>query len=599
MGHPPLRVRPGCPYGAIHEIVETLILKGQWMVLKLLPTFATRLLCALFCADFLTMLLMNTGRIYTHWLPLLYFLTLAAVALPIFRGSLIPPVQADYLTPSRRRQLAMMALLAGCVLAGVRLPYLMEGHFHHLVGPIVYDDTWHFQEINSLVHSVRYPAQCSLIPSRYFSLYYAPWMLIAALYLAIPVSGFTIKAAFAIGCAIYQLLICLTLLYLGMRRARSVRHLYWSIYFIVFWAGLESLFSLTYYLQRNPYWLQEFGTPIHLPIFFSGIVWAPHHMTAAISLILCWQIWETAPSKSWSVVGCCSLLIAYAFYSSVFVFLGALPIALFLTVLAFQRHHKAVLSIACLSSALIWPLLWIYFGKSHDIRFLFPFIQNVKALFPAMQGQHLSLPHHSALVTTILGGMFFGFIVFLIFICLNFGLHVFSLVYSSNQLDWKTLTLTVLAGSFILSTYFIGFPEGDNYASRGYIVPIFVLGWICAGLLPPIRIKSWAALGLFLGAFGLVHEGFQTYKHTLFIAETPFSVPYGQEILRINRDRHTRTASSAAISKMLQDDPQLIYYIEKFVDGGKTDLAVGDRQLECAGPNGPWRWQRIPEVPAR
>ena len=570
------------------------------MVLKQVPTYASRLLCAFFCANFLTMLAMNAGRVYTHWLPFLYFLALAAVSFPVFNGNLIPPVHADHLPMQKQRQLTILALVAACFLACVRLPYLMEGLFHHAIGPIVYDDTWHFQEINSLVHSVRYPAQCSLIQNRYFSLYYAPWMLIAALYLAIPVKGFTIKAAFAIGCAIYQLLICLTLLYIGFMRARSLRQLYWAIYITACWAGLESIFSLMYYLQRNPQWLLESGMPIQLPIFFSGIVWAPHHMTAAIALLLCWHIWDMALKKSWRVVGCCSILIAYTFYSSVFVFLGALPLGLYVAAMAVQRYQRPVLAIACLSSALIWPLLWIYLGKSHDVRFMIPFIQNAKGLFPFMTEEHFHwLFHHSAFTTAVVNGTIVGFFVFLLFICLNFGLHLFSLVHYSEKLDRSSIALVAIAGAFIVSTYFIGFPEGDNYASRGYIVPIIVLGWICAGLLPPIRARSWAALGLFLGAFGLIHEGFQTYKHALYIAQTPLSVPYGQEILRINQDRHTGAASSAAISKMLHDDPGLIYYIDRFVEGGKINLVVGDRQLECAGPNGPWRWQRIPGISSK
>ncbi|HEY5256413.1 MAG TPA: hypothetical protein VIJ53_17290, partial [Acidobacteriaceae bacterium] len=138
-----------------------------------------------------------------------------------------------------------------------------------------------------------------------------------------------------------------------------------------------------------------------------------------------------------------------------------------------------------------------------------------------------------------------------------------------------------------------GFPEGDNYASRGYMIPILVLGWLCAKILPEIRPRPWIVLGLLLGSFGLFHEGFSTFKHAIYIARTPVSPTYGAAILAMNQDRHTSTISSSVFSQAFKDDPDLIYSVEKFVDGGKSHLVVADRQLECLGPHGPWRWQRL------
>ena len=177
--------------------------------------------------------------------------------------------------PAQHRRLSLLVLFVVFLLAVARLPYLLEGHLHHLVGAVVYDDTWHFQEINSLVHSARYPAQCSLVPNRYFSLYYAPWMMIAAIYLAIPLHGFTIKAAFAIGCAIYQFLLCMTLLYVGISQWHR-QHLDWAIYLIAAGPERNPCSSLMYFLRRNLVWLRASETPIHLPPLLTGILWAPH-----------------------------------------------------------------------------------------------------------------------------------------------------------------------------------------------------------------------------------------------------------------------------------------------------------------------------------
>ena len=477
---------------------------------------------------------------------------------------------------------------------------MLEGYLHHLVGAVVYDDTWHFQEINSLVHSVRYPAQCSLVPSRYFSLYYAPWMMIAAIYLAVPLHGFTIKAAFAIGCAIYQFLLCMTLLYIGISRAQSRKQLYWAIYLIACWAGVESFFSAMYYLGRNLVWLRASGTPIHLPPLLTGILWAPHHAATAVALILCWHMWDRAQEKRWPLVLQCSVLLAFAFYGSVFVFLGALPFATYYALRTFRTNYKAILGLTLLAAAVTWPLLWIYLGKTHDVRFIFPFIQGIDELFPYLaSAQFTSLHPELASVFGIFHGIAAAFFVFLAFIFLNFLLHATALIFHGKNLSLENIALAAMAIAFIVSTYFIGFPEGDNYASRGYLIPILVLGWICAEILPGIRPRPWIVLGLVLGSFGLVHEEFAIFRNAITIARTPVNPTYGASILAMNQNRDTSNISSSVFSEAFKDDPNLFYSVEKIVDGGKSHLVVADRQLECLGPRGPWRWQQRPMPPGR
>ena len=565
---------------------------------EVLPLYAARIACAVFCADFLTMLLMNVARLYTAWLPFIFFGFFGCAAFFIFRCHLVPSTQPKYLSIGQHRRLILLALAIAAVLAAIRFPYLLETHLHHLVGPVVYDDTWHFQEINSLAHSAQYPAHCSLVPTRYFSLYYAPWMMIVAIYLAIPLHGFTIKAAFAIGCAIYQFLLCMTLLYIGISRGQSRKQLYWAMYLVAFWAGTESFFSAMYYLRRSSEWLLASESPIHFPPLLIGVLWAPHHATAAVALLLCWHIWDRAQEKSWSVVAACSVLLAYSFYSSVFVFLGALPFALYYVVRTARSNDKRLLVTIVGSLALVWPMLWIYLGKTHDVRFVFPFIKGIDDLFPYLASpQFTSLHPEIASAFELFHGIAGAFFVFLIFIFLNFLIHAIALIFNGRKLSWNSTALASIAIAFIVSTFFIGFPEGDNYASRGYLIPILVLGWICAQILPEIRRKVWIVLLLLLGSFGLVHEGFSTFRNVIYIARTPVSPAYGQSILAMNQDRHTTTISSSVLSKAFKQDPNLIYSVEKFVDGGKRNLVVADRQLECLGPRGPWKWQRLPEVP--
>lgn len=567
---------------------------------EVLPASAARIACAVFTADFLTMLVMNVARLNTAWLPYLFFGLFGAAAFAAFRAQWIPFIHPDYLSINLQRRLLLLVLFVIFLLAATRIPYLLEGSLHHLVGAVVYDDTWHFQEINSLVHSFRYPAQCSLVPNRYFSLYYAPWMMIAAIYLAVPVHGFTIKAAFAIGCAIYQFLLCMTLLYVGISRSRSRKQLYWAIYLIAFWAGLESIFVALYYLHRNIVWLRASETPIHLPPLLTGILWAPHHAATAVALILCWHIWDRTQEKRWPLVMQCSILIAFAFYGSVFVFLGALPFAAYYVLRTARPNYKAILGLTYLAAALIWPLLWIYLGKTHDVRFVFPFIRGIDELFPYLATTQFISQHPGAIsLIAMFQGIAAGFFVFLVFIFFNFLLHAIALIFHGNNLTLDNIALASIAIAFILSTYFIGFPEGDNYASRGYLIPILVLGWICAGILPEIRPRFWIVLGLLLGSLGLIHEEFATFRNAINVARRPVNPTYGAAILAMNQDRHTSTISSTVFSEAFKNDPDLIYSVEKFVDGGKSHLVVADRQLESLGPRGPWRWQQRPMPPGR
>ena len=560
---------------------------------ELLPVYATQVCAAVFIADFLTMLVMNVARLNTTWLPFIFFAIFGIAATTVVRSRLVLPIRLTYLAPAQCRRLVWLALLITALLAAARLPYLLEGHLHHLVGAVLYDDTWHFQEINSLAHSAQYPAHCSLIPSRYFSLYYAPWMMIVAIYLAIPLHGFTIKAAFAIGCAIYQFLLCMTLLYLGISRARSRKQLYWAIYLVVLWAGTESFFSAMYYLRRSSAWLLASETPIHFPPLLTGILWAPHHATAAVALLLSWHLWDTADKKNWARLAVCSALLAFAFYSSVFVCMGALPFAVFYFLRTARAESKSLLLLTGVSALLIWPLLWLYLGKSHDVRFLFPFVKGVDDLFPAYNASQFMSAH--PLLSSACAScpqMVTGFLVFLLFIASSFLLHAIALAFYGKKLSRENGVLAAIAILFIVSTYFVGFPEGDNYASRGYIIPILVLGWICAEILPEVQPKAWIVAGLLLGSFGLIHEGFSTFKHAINIAQRPVSTGYDTSIMAMNQDRHTSTAASSVLSKAFTENPDLIYSVEKFVEGGKTHLVVADRQLECLGPQGPWRWQQ-------
>jgi len=316
-------------------------------------------------------------------------------------------------------------------------------------------------------------------------------------------------------------------------------------------------------------------------------------------MLLCWHLWDSANEKNWTILATCSVLLAYAFYASVFVFLGALPFAAFCFTRTSRVNLKRLLIVAGLSLALIWPLLWIYMGKSQDVRFLFPFVKGVAELFPYFAiGQFISIHPLLFSVCASCQGMIAGFLVFVLFIGASFLLHAIALLFYRKRLGPYDGTLAAIALLFLVSTYFIGFPEGDNYASRGYMIPMLVLGWVCSQVLPEIRPRFWIVASLLLGSFGLLHEGFATFKNAMYIVRTPVSADYGASIVAMNQDRNTSTLSFSAFSDALRHDPDLIYSVEKFVEGGKNRLVVADRQLECLGPHGPWQWQQLPSKSA-
>jgi hypothetical protein len=553
------------------------------MNLGRIASWGARAACVVFCADILTMFAMNVFRLRTGWLPILFAVFLISTGIWVVRRNLLPTVRPEWLSAREQRFLLYGVIVFLIALAGMRWPYLLEAGLHHLAGPVVYDDTWHFSELNSLVNSVRYPAQYSLIPSQYFSLYYAPWMAIAALYLAFPVHGFTLKIAFAIGAALYQILATLSLLYLGFDHARSRRHFYWALYLIGGWAGVASLFALIVPFQHNSFWMACFGIRVELFNYVVLSTWAMHHLASACALLLCWHVWERAPGKNASAVLLCALLAACSFYSSIFVFLGALPIAVFLMAVSWRTQWKSITAFLGVFLVLVLPLLWIYMGKPRKISFLIPFI-------PGVQFTSRRFP----MVSMVSGGIAFGFAIFLVLLCIHFFPHVFALGTKGKLLSWRERVIAGLAVAFVLSTYFIGFPEGNSYASRGSVIPLIFLGWICAALLPPVRMRFIVACGLLLGVLGSAQEIFWEYTQTVVAVRHAPGGALSEASLRINQDRKTHVMDNEAMIQAMRQDPDLYYYVEKFVPGGKPHLVTPDYELATRGPHGPWNWERLP-----
>jgi hypothetical protein len=419
------------------------------------------------------------------------------------------------------------------------------------------------------------------MPDRYFSLYYAPWMLISALYLALPVDGFTIKAAFAVGYAIYEVLLCLTLLHLGLCRACSRKQLCWAIYLIGCWTGISSLAALLHPLQGYSWaWTLALGMPLMFSNFVVSAIWVVHHLSAAVALLLCWHLWDTSDKRSWQTIIYCSLLICYAIYASVFIFLGALPLGIFVVLLAMREHWRPLAKIACLSGIMAWPMVWLYLGKSSATKFVFPLVTHVQIV----SRHHPGLSHLSV-------GIWLGLCIYLALLCINFLPQFLALAIYRKSLTWQNKILSCLILAFLVSTYFIGFSNANNYAIRGSIVPFMVLGWICAGLLPKIKPTSILFFVLLLGAFGSLQETIWTYNQERLTTQSLPAGTFSSTLLAINQNRHVPVVPRSQLAAALQSDPSSIYSVERFVPGGKSPVIAADLELECRGPYGIWNWE--------
>ena len=108
------------------------ILFPRW---ERLPAYAARLCTAVFLADFLTMFLMNVARLRPHGCRS-SFLSFSESPRSSFSAVSLRLQSSQHIFRlTQRRRLTLLALLIIVLLAAARLPYLLEGHLHHLVGP--------------------------------------------------------------------------------------------------------------------------------------------------------------------------------------------------------------------------------------------------------------------------------------------------------------------------------------------------------------------------------------------------------------------------------------------------------------------------------
>ncbi|MDR3764232.1 MAG: hypothetical protein P4M01_09080 [Acidobacteriota bacterium] len=553
--------------------------------------FAMRAALALYLSDILSMAVMNAGCLPTAALPWIYAFLLAAAWL-LTRRLTLPERHADGIGLRQIRNLTLGAIVFSLLLAGLRAGYLLEVPLHRLV-PVLGDDLWHIPELSSLVNSTGYPAESSLQPGMYFSMYYASWMLPAALYKALPLSGVTIKAVLFAANLIYLLAGNLALLYMAVHAAKTRRQLNWSVYLTLLWAGPVSLISIVNFWHHNGWWLNHLGLNLQYSPYAVACIWVIHHVNAGIALVAAAYLWKQAQTP-WHGV-CCGLLLGFGSFSSVFVFLGAIP---FILLMAWQSRGGSprVLAAGAASFLLVlFPLFWLYLNKPTSVSFLVPMIH------PLEIGAHSGHTHHYPYLI--------GLVIFLAVIAVQFAGCTWVLLDRGIKLKRGHYAWLGLAMAYLLSTYFVGFSFANNYCTRGMIVPSLVLTWIAASylpsppklLLPVLALLALGSIQEYAYQARLAWYGVTRAEVNNYAAQMTYDETNTERVLQVNRDR-SRTRVDA---RDYMDCFNPLYrsqdfrQIEKLSTVAPEELMQPDRELLSAGPVGPWRWMRNPTVEQR
>jgi len=533
-----------------------------------LPYWGTLGFIALACADIASMIAMNVARLHIAVLPFVFAAFFIAFAM-IVRSTVPAPRNAPALPRRDIMALVLMAIFFSTFCALARISYIIDPFFNKLAPVVCSDDLWHVQEISSLVNSDRYPAVSSFAPGKYLSFYYAAWMFPSALYKA--ASFLTIKAAFGLSLFVYTFAVVLTLCHLSIQTARSTKHIVFGLFLVGLYSGLEP-----FYPFQSHSWMRRFGFAVQFSNFPVLILWVMHHLLAAVALVTVLYLLRQSEVKNWWLFAVVApLLVVFAFYSSVFVSLSALPLLLFVWVKAFRSSHFHALAFAATCTVLTFSILWLYLGRS-------------SGFIVMHHGAHLGSRHF---------GLFGGFIIFVVLIAVNFAPHVWAslrMLHRSSSLEDKILAIYCLL--YLISTYFIGFPGANNYAMRGAILPVMLLGWTAAKYLAELKVRPVLCVLAFMTCLASLGEVAYFDAHAMVFTYREFhsSVTERDAIQSWNKDRNMQQPPAATVQRLIDadDTKRSFYLLERIVYGVHGPLHPSDLELINNGPYGVWDWQK-------
>ena len=402
----------------------------------------------------------------------------------------------------------------GFVLFLPRLGYLLEGWIGYSVNPVCLDDLGHIQELAAIVHSDQFPPISTFDLSKYLSLYYAPWMLGAALYW----TGLllTVKQALAVTILIYHLFFSYFVVYASkalfaekeMQRAFVILCVLYGGFDFLYWlSGLSPVLT-----TDIEWWAEAFGFHLQFSNFFTLTLWVPHHCIAVLAILFGLYVIQISQKTTARVLA--GMCFACGVFSSVFVAVGSLLLVCW-TFIRGRQLNAIPVSLATFVVCCA-PLWWIYLGKDGSSGF---------EIFGALTG--VWLDHKGT-----------AFLAFLLVISLELIPIGGSALYSGAR-HRNRLWLIGPAAMYLLSTFLVAYTGANNYAMRGSIVPILTLTYaatptIFSWVRSVPRVWVWIAAVSYLSG-GLMQ--YAAFSLTAFRALRGSDTEFNRQVLTSNSIR--------------------------------------------------------------
>jgi len=456
-------------------------------------------------ANILAMSLMNFFEMPTQHLPVIYSTCMLAIGALMARK--VP--QLPQLT--KREHLFCIGFTILIFLP--RFPVLIENVLGFSVN-VVGDDVSHLQMMSSIAHSPAFPPRSTFDSSKYLGYYYAPWMLGAAFYRAGFVS--TVKQALALSVLVYSLFFSYGVTYASKVLFKEARLQTILLVVCVMYGGFDFFYwlsGLTFIPSHSEWWAGEFGIYLEYSNFFTLVLWVQQHTLAALAIL--YAMFLTDRSSSISTAVLTGIFVLSAFFSSVFVFIGAIPIVAWW---CFSRAKFPQNSVVTELTFLLFsiPLWWIYLGKYDGSG-----IRLFGALEPFWATRKRA-----------------AFLVFLLVLSLELmPLLAASYLTIVRERIASRYVLFALCTLFLLSTFMIEFGQGANYPMRGSIIPIFTLSYLATPTISEwFRDVRSTALRLLIAGYllGGVSEYASFCRYSL-IALADSKTEFNTTILQFNQ----------------------------------------------------------------
>jgi hypothetical protein len=555
-----------------------------------------RLLIAIHLANILTLLGMNTLTLSSGWLPGFYgaaFIAGMVLCRHLRLGSDPHPRYALLRWDRWWIDLGFLILVGG--IATSRFGYFSEAWLRAVVEPVCWDDAYHVQDVSSLVNTARFPPTSAFQPDKYFSLYYAPWMLVAFLFKAVPLWANTLKTSLAVGLAVHVLLTSYTVVYLA--RILSVRRTQFLLlcYLFLAYAGFESIFVFTDPGDHLEWWARRYGVDVHLPSWPQQLLWVMHHTSSAVSLVLAAWVFNggdpTGQTRGrWPGTLTAGLLCVHAVYSSPFVVIGALPFGLAFVGWRLRARWREVGLTGGVAVASALPVLWIFLRK--DTRFVLG--KHVQDLV-----SHATGTHSPALDGVVSFLRFSGLEALdLIGYVLLLALGVRTWIRDKHDRVWVGLAVL-----FLVAIFFVSFSGIDNLSARGVMIPLVGLAWVAAKHAPDAAVRHPVAIAvLAILALGTANDLWVFQKRNIATPHAPAHTWSGRtaaKIYAVNSDRRRGPVDFNQLFEGGAPTEAQAWQVERVFKSEDRPAIPRDwfrsqqliEERTNPGPFGPWAWQ--------